>query len=282
VREGRRVDSAGQWLVRLAQVLDWFQPWSWIFLTLSTMGVARGLLRADVGLARRYARPLAWAACAYVAVFVQLKFHGYQHALFVAPCALLGATLWTDLARIARTPWRRRAACVAFAATVALTCVANTPRDVWWLRASNAVLYARGEIDAASLVDSFDDERWLDMASAHAAGAWVRAHAAPGDRLLVRFYEPEIYYFAGHRYGGRFFWSTVVASPQLAYRRDEWLAQDRADVERLAPPWVVTRESPTGADCETPEWFERMGWRRRAAIGPFVVLYRPAEAGAIQ
>jgi hypothetical protein len=282
-REGATVHTPGQWLARLGEVLDWFQPWSWIFLACGLTGVARGCARRDTGLTRQYALPLAWAACAYVAVFVQMKFHGYQHALFVAPCAMMGATLWSDLARLARRRRRvpRPVAAGGFAATVLITCVADTPPDVWWLRARNAVRFAMGRIDAPSLVDSFDDPRWLDMASAHAAGEWVRSHAAAGERLLVRAYEPEIYFFAGRRYGGRFFWSTVLVSPKLAYRRDEWLAQDRADIERLRPSWVVAMPE-SEAECESPSWFERLGWERQAAMGRFVVLYRPPRAGAIQ
>jgi len=300
-REGRGAGSLREWLGRLWKAMDWFLPWSWIFVGACAAGVARGRLRGDRRLAARYGAPLAWAACAYAAVFVQLKFHVYQHALFVAPCALLGGTLARDLSRLALAlaPARARprrggalrcALAAAFAAAVVVSCVADTPGDVWLLRARNAMRRLRGELDAAALVDSFDDPRWLDMAAAHAVGAWVRAHAAPGEHLLVRSYDPEIYYFAGRMYGGRFFWSTVLGSPALAYRRQEWLAQDRADVERLRPAWVVTRRtSESGAELEAPEWFERMGWTRQtleaeteARAGPFVVLYRPPGAGAIQ
>jgi hypothetical protein len=99
----------------------------------------------------------------------------------------------------------------------------------------------------------------------------------------VRGYDPQIYYFAGRRYGGRFFWSSVLVTPGLSYRRDEWLAADRADIERLRPAWVVTGfQQPTAPECESPAWFEAMGWERRAVFGPFVVLYRPNRTGAIQ
>jgi hypothetical protein len=45
---------------------------------------------------------------------------------------------------------------------------------------------------------------------------------------------------------------------------------------------VTWLESSTGAECEAPGWFEAMGWERSAVFGPFVVLYRPPRAGAIQ
>ena len=281
--EGRKASTAGEWLWRLWKALDWFQPWSWMFLGLCFAGIARGLARRDAPLVRRYARPLVWAASAYLAVFAQLKFYVYQHALFVVPCAILGATLWTDLARMARRPIRRVAAAAAFAVVAVGTCVANTQPDVWWLRAKNALRFARGELSPTALVDSFDVEGWIDMTSSRAAGEWIRARARPGEHLVVRGYDPQIYYFAGRRYGGRFFWSSVLVTPGLSYRRAEWLAADRADLERLRPAWVVTwRESLTGAECESPAWFEGMGWRRQAAFGNFVVLYRPPRSGAIQ
>jgi hypothetical protein len=269
--EGRKASTVGEWLARLWAALDWFMPWSWIFLAVCLGGVARGVLRRDHALARRYALPLAWAACAYAAVFVQLKFFVYQHALFLVPCALLAATAWSDLARLAR----HRVAAAAFAVTVVVTCVALTPHDVWWLRATNAARFAAGRISARDLVGTFDDPRWIDMSSARAAGEWVRDHASPGEELLVRGYEAEVYYFAGRRYGGRFFWSSVLVGPGLAYRRAEWLAQDLADIERLRPAWVVTCE-PAGLvtpERESAAWFEGMGWERQAAFGAFVVLH---------
>ena len=135
-------------------------------------------------------------------------------------------------------------AAVAFAATVVVTCVALTPRDVWWLRATNAVRFVAGRLSPSELVGSFDNPDWIDLTHALEAGHWVRDHAAPGEQLLVRGYDPEIYYFAGRRYGGRFFWSSVLVTPALEYRRDEWLAEDLADIERLRPAWVVTFEVP--------------------------------------
>jgi hypothetical protein len=281
--EGRKASTAGEWLWRLWKALDWFQPWSWIFLGLCSTGIVLGVWRRDAPLVRRYGRPLLWAACAYVAVLVQLKFYVYQHALFVIPCALLGATLWSDLSSLARSPVRRAIAATAFATVAVVTCVADTKPDVWWLRAKNAVRFARGDLDAQALVESFDVEDWIDMTSSRAAGEWVRTHALPGEHLLVRGYDPQIYYFAGRRYSGRFFWSSVLVTPGLSYRRDEWLAADRADIERLRPAWVVTpSESLAGGECESPGWFEGMGWERRSAFGDFVVLYRPPRTGAIQ
>ncbi|HEY8086959.1 MAG TPA: glycosyltransferase family 39 protein [Polyangiaceae bacterium] len=269
--EGRKASTLGEWLWRLWKALDWFTPWSWLFLFSCAAGVVLGVRRHDVALARRYARPLAWAACAYLAVFVQLKFFVYQHALFILPCSLLGATLGADTARLRRP----RLAAAGLAAAVVVSCVAMTPPDVWWLRARNALRFAAGRLSSEELVCSFDNADWIDLTHAQAMGYWVRDHAAPGDRLLVRGYEPEIYYFAGHRYGGRFFWSSVLVAPGLAYRRDAWLAEDAADIERLRPAWVVTFETPpTGAERESPGWFEAQGWKRQATIGPFVALHR--------
>ena len=175
--EGRKASSLADWLFRLWKALDWFMPWSWIFLAVGVGAVVRGRMRRDRILARRYALPLAWAACAYLAVFVQLKFYVYQHALFIVPCAMLGATVWPDLVRWLRPP----VAAAAFAATVVVTCVALTPRDVWWLRATNTVRFVAGRLSPSELVGSFDNPDWIDLTHALEAGHWVRDHAAPGE-----------------------------------------------------------------------------------------------------
>jgi hypothetical protein len=273
---GRRASTFGDWLVRLWQALDWFEPWSWIFLAACAFGVARGRLRRDADLVRRYARPLAWAFWAYIGVAVQMKLHVYQHAVFMIPCAILGATLFLDLLRLAKTPTLRGAATATFGVLVIASAVVNTPRDVWLLRAQNSLRFARGDLDAHTLTNSFDTPGWIDMTHAQAVGDYLRAHAAPNDQLLVRPYEAEIYYFSHLRYDGRFFWAQVLDSPWLVYRREEWRAEDRADILRLRPTWVVAwPNAANDDDLESAAWFESMGWVRQTQIGPFVILHAP-------
>jgi len=111
------------------------------------------------------------------------------------------------------------------------------------------------------------------------------ANTAPDERVLVRSYEPEIYVLSSRRYGGRFFWSDWLTSPRRAYRRDEWLAEDARDFERVAPTWVVALPPVldpwewdwfrTRADIESAAFYESRGFERRAVFGPYVILHRP-------
>jgi hypothetical protein len=274
VEHGRRARSLGDFVRFFGVALDWYEPWSYAFVGIVTIALVRARLRRDRPIALRYGRPLAWAACAYAAVAVQMKLFVYHHALFVVPCALLGATLWTDLTALTRArPWGARAAAsFAFVGAVVVSCIANTPRDVWCRRAVNAVRFAFGHLDAQTLVGTFDDPHWIDLTNVQRAGLFVRDHSSPDDALLVRGYEPETYFFAQRRYGGRFFWSAMLVLPELEYRRDEWLRQDRAEIESIRPAWVVAKRYAPERD--SVEWFETMGYSARAEFGPYVVMSR--------
>jgi 4-amino-4-deoxy-L-arabinose transferase-like glycosyltransferase len=274
VAHGRRARSLGDVVHFFGVALDWYEPWSYAFLAITSIALVRAKMRHDRALALRYLHPLAWAACAYVAVAVQLKLFVYHHSLFVVPCALLGATLWSDLATMTRARGRavRAGAAVAFAAIVVVSCVANTPRDVWRLRALNAARFAVGSLDARTLVGTFDDPHWIDLTNVEKAGTFVREHSSPDDALLVRGYEPEMYYFAQRRYEGRFFWSAMLVLPELEYRRDEWLHQDRSDIDATRPAWVVVKRDV--AERDSVAWFASLGYEERAEFGPFVVMSR--------
>jgi 4-amino-4-deoxy-L-arabinose transferase-like glycosyltransferase len=274
VAHGRRVWSVGDVAHFFGVALDWYQPWSYAFLAISAIALVRARIRRDRALAERYARPLAWAACAYVAVLVQGKLFVYHHALFIVACAMLGATLWSDLASMMRARGRaaRTTAGVTFVVVAIVSCVANTPRDVWRLRAINAARFAAGRLDARALVGTFDDPHWIDLTNVQKAGLFVRDHSSPDDRLLVRGYEPELYYFAQRRYGGRFFWSSMLVLPELDYRRDEWKREDRDEIDAMKPAWVVAKRDV--AEVDSVAWFASMGYEERAEFGAFVVMAR--------
>ena len=54
--------------------------------------------------------------------------------------------------------------------------------------------------------------------------------------------------------------------------RDEWLRQDREEIDAIRPAWVVAkRHAP---QPESVEWFETMGYSARAEFGPYVVMSR--------
>jgi hypothetical protein len=270
-----RVRSFGDWGRGVAAAFDWFVPWSYAFVAICAIALARAVRRRDRTLGARYSRPLAWAACAYVAIAVQRKLFVYHHGLFIVPCASLGALLWEDLAGLVRARFARpplAAAAVGFAVVAIVSCLIDTPRDVWWKRAKNAVRYAGGGIDSHALVETFDSPQWIDLTNVQRAADFVRERSSPDDALLVRGYEPELYFFAHRRYGGRFFWSGMLVIPSFAYRRAEWLAQDRDELTRIAPAWAVTRTD--GCEVDSVAWLEACGYDVRAQFGGFVVLAR--------
>jgi hypothetical protein len=92
----------------------------------------------------------------------------------------------------------------------------------------------------------------------------------------VRGFEPEIYAISGRHYSGRFFWTTFLTAPTRAYKREQWLAEDLAELRRRPPRYAVT-QSFQQSGLDSPLWFEQLGYSRRAEIGVFTVLERAAR-----
>jgi hypothetical protein len=234
--------------------------------------IARAFARRDRDAARRFAWPLAATALAYVAVYSQGKFFVYHYALLVLPFAHLAATVYAELAPLTAT--RARAVAVASIAPALLagSIVAMTPTDVWLRRVGNAFAWMAGRMSSDELRTSFSSD-YIDLDSAGRVAAWLRERAAPGDELLVRGYEPEVYTLARMRWGGRFMFTAALVDPKRAYRRAEWLAEDSAQVDARAPRWAVAFDGER-PELDTPVWLERRGFTRRASFGAFVVLER--------
>jgi hypothetical protein len=92
-------------------------------------------------------------------------------------------------------------------------------------------------------------------------GLWIAHHSAEGDLVAVRGFEQAIYAVAGRRSPSRFFWTRWLTEPKRAYRRAEWLAEDRAALLRHPPRYVVVNaHAQDGAASRayfTPEYSER-------------------------
>ena len=88
-----------------------------------------------------------------------------------------------------------------------------------------------------------------------------------------RAFDPEIYITARRRYGCRFFWTLFLTWPTRAYRRQDFLAEDRACFEAHRPKYVVAvtgeREGP-----DSPAWFEALGYVRLRSQAEFTVMER--------
>ena len=102
-------------------------------------------------------------------------------------------------------------------------------------------------------------------------GDWLRDHTTPDDFVAVRGFQPEIYAIARRRYPGRFFWTTFLVSPDRAYRRAEWLEEDRLALANHPPKYVVALSgSQDGPD--SVKWFLPLGYVPSVVMGEFTIL----------
>src|SRR5262249_22814012 len=120
---------------------------------------------------------------------------------------------------------------------------------------------------------------WFDRSQR--VGDWLRDHTTEDDYVCVRGFQPEIYAVAQRRHSGRFFWTTFLTNPARAYRREEWLREDRDAFVKNPPRYVVAlgfvREGP-----DAPSYFESLGYRTIEVMDEFTIMglqsrEKPAE-----
>jgi hypothetical protein len=111
----------------------------------------------------------------------------------------------------------------------------------------------------------------FSYARSEVVGDWLRAHTTPDENITVRGFQPEIYAIARRRHIGRFFWTTFLTRESRAYRRPEWLAEDRRDLIEHPPKYVVTlsdiRQGP-----DSNEFFAELGYHPVEEMGEFTIL----------
>jgi hypothetical protein len=189
----------------------------------------------------------------------------------MAPIAILAASSWIDLTR--REKWRR-AITIAWPVAFVASALTLTPPDVYVERAARVLAWPRQNFSERWLLEGFGSPvTRVDLAQSYDVAEWISAHASPSDTLLVRGYSPEIYAWSHLHYTGRFFWSVALTNPNRAYRRDEWLAEDRAELDARPPRWVVALQGPA-PDIDSESAFARRGYEARTRIGPYVVMER--------
>ena len=80
-----------------------------------------------------------------------------------------------------------------------------------------------------------------------------------------------------HRHhGGRFFWTTFITNPSRAYRREEWLAEDRRSLVEHPPRYVVAFEG-IAEGPDSVKMFLELGYHHVKTIAYFTVLERNGE-----
>jgi hypothetical protein len=232
----------------------------------------------------RFFLPFALTLGGAVGVISQLKLYPYHWGLIIAGEVLAATVAMSLLAENdALARFRRSRRVLAVVAPLALFAL-NHDAPLRWLTSTTTTLgYLSGSVDREAFYDiARAPHMFYYFKDSDAVGRWLRAHAAPGDRVLVRGFQAEIYAASGMRYGGRFFWDAFLVDPRRLYRRDEFLAQDRADIERIKPRWVVCfwqREGwPQPAEIQSVPWFEKLGYRRVETLYSFVIMERIPDA----
>jgi hypothetical protein len=230
--------------------------------------------RGDEPRASFYGLALALGAAGLVGVCLQLKFYMYHFELVAAGGLLAVVALARDahlaLEARGRGPVATQAIVVGhLVGSFALSWVGE---HQWFRNARDATLARLGLVDRERLAGDFRVESaHFDENANELVAAWLLAHAQPGDELCVRSFEPQIYALTGMRCPSRFFWTAWITDARRVYHREEWLAQDRAALDRSHPRFVTVKTEANG-DVDQEPYFTAMGYTPRAAIGEFHVL----------
>jgi 4-amino-4-deoxy-L-arabinose transferase-like glycosyltransferase len=257
----------------LEQLTDRYDPRRPVVAILTVALVAIPML-GDMPRAERWWRASrSWALllAAFAGVAVQQKFFPYHWSLFVGPLALLATSALDGFVATHRRGALRLAAAIAvFGAGYAVDWYGARQ---WGSSARAVALYATGRMDRERFLDHFPTPPGPRLYDAEQVGIWLYDHTTPEETVAVRGFDPEMYITAHRRYGCRFFWTLFLTMPSRAYRRPEFLAEDRACVETTLPAYVVaTTSAHDGPD--SPEWFAAWGYHAVFARADFTVMAR--------
>jgi hypothetical protein len=258
-----------------------YDPWATALHFFIVLGVVRGGIDGrDKDARPRWILAAAFLATAALGVFVQAKFYQYHYGLLVTGEMLGGLLILGDLERrLAAT----RGKTVLLALAPLLLFLLSFPhfrRHFEYAAWTARYVFGTEERDwftdkfrAPGIHYYFKDREQI--------GVWVREHSNPDDKVLVRAFEPTIYVSAQRSYGGRFATTHHLNSHKVLYRRAEWRAQDRRDIERIKPRYIVAmRPRPDMTSWPDPEeiddatFFAQFGYRQVHAMYQFVVMER--------
>jgi hypothetical protein len=218
----------------------------------------------------------------WLAVTMQGKFYLLHWGAMIAPSALVAALLIDRACDVLekRLPSAFPGAGVvaSVALLLGLFCFTGISVERWYNVNVSTIAYLRGQKSRGEYTDQFNAAGigfWFH--DSEDVGRWLEEHTTPEDFVGVRGFQPEIYVVAHRRYPGRFFWTTFITSPQRAYRRAEWLAEDHAALLAHPPKYVVTltgvHEGP-----DSSEWFTPLGYTERLVVRNFTIMEHDAPA----
>ena len=223
----------------------------------------------------RYALGLLLLAAGCLAVVLQRKFYGYHWGALAPLMALPLACLAADLERtLARRQGAWPGLGTGLAAVLLLAGFATTGSARNYAHtASLTVQYLLGRIEREQFLAPFVLDHNTPYAQQEVVGRWIAGHSSPTDQVAVRGFEQVVYAVARRRAPTRFFWTRWLTEPRRAYRREEWLAEDRDALQRHPPRYVVVnlraREGPASRSH-----FEALGYVERFRHERLTVLER--------
>lgn len=264
VVDARRVSTFGAWFDESVNVFVTFNPFSSVLAVLLVLRARSGTFLRD------YGSELALFAAAYVGILLQLKFYRYHFGVLAPIFALVVVRLARE--HVLRAEKTKRAVAWSAVAIVGAYFLSGIPARDWRYSTAAAFELWSGRSTREQFAARFSAPALIySQADSEKVAAWLRAHAAPGDEVAVRGFEPEIYQLSGMRYAGRFFWTVPLVDPHRMYEREAWLAQDERAFAEHAPRFVVAL-ADLHRGPEAPETFEARGYSRKATIGRLVIL----------
>lgn len=271
VAHERGVNDVGDIVERTQDYLGHMQPFSTFAILGVAAGLALGVRRRERPRVVRFGTAAAVLAAGFLAVVMQQKFYMLHWGVMVGPASLATSTLAGEALGLdwATLRVRRALAVGVFGVSYAIS---GYHAKEWFNAVSHVVRYETGRIDRDKYAERFQfHDIGFDYADSERVGLWLRAHAEPTDLVAVRGFNPEVYAVCGLRHHGRFFWTTFLTQPSRAYRRAEWLAEDRADLDASPPRFaVIHADVPEGPDSLA--YFP--GYARRFQSGRLVVVER--------
>jgi hypothetical protein len=270
----RSFDSLLGTFIATTDRLASLEPFAAVFVLVCAGAPFVGYATGDRALAGRYVLPASLALSSWGAVALQQKFYDYHWGTILAAGAVFAGTLYTDITRLAARRENRVFAPVVFLTLATVFYVGSGPPfRAWANTAARTVGYLGGDLSPGEFARTFDIPFFYSNYDADLTGRWLREHASPGDTLVVRGFEPEIYATSGLHFTGRFFWTSFLTMSTRVYRRDEYLREDYEAILKEPPRFAVTLAGATDG-VDSPVWFERSGYVRRVQVGYFVVLER--------
>ncbi|MBL8610203.1 MAG: glycosyltransferase family 39 protein [Myxococcales bacterium] len=274
VKHERGVNGLGEIAARVLDEARVYAPVAPALLLAVVVLLAFALKTKDWPLARRAGLAVALAISGWLAVHMQGKYYMLHWSSMLAPMTVVAATVARAALDRAKLRPPLTASLVAAALVALYAASAKLGGGVlFWTDMNRATWgYVAGKVPREELHKRYKIEAvWFWYEQSYPVGVWLKEHTSPDDLVAVRGFQPEIYAVAERRYGGRFFWTTFIVSPQRAYRRDEWLAEDARALDQHPPKYVVALTGVADGP-DSVAWFSPRGYVVDTVMGPFTIL----------